>query len=611
MSFDGIVMRAVTAELHPALAGARIDKIQQPGAKEICLVLRNQQENFRLLLSASAEEAGVYLTAHARTNPAQAPLFCMVLRKHLHGAKVLEVAQQGLDRVLVINCAVIDELGDTAERKLIVEVMGKHSNIILLDAQKNRIIDAIHRVSSAVSRYRQVLPGLDYVPPPPQNKQIPWAVNADAFAETILRQPLTQTISKTLLACFSGMGPQTVEEIILRAGLDPQTPIEYFGEYEMVKLWRAFSRSAEDIKANAYSPQVAVRDGLPLAFSALSLIGFPAGERVSFPTMNEAVDFFYTNKKTSSLFKDKKAALESVVQKEIDRCEKKAGLQLATIVDAEQADLYRLWGELLTANIHALQPGKQAVVANFYETGSPALHIPLDENLTIAENAQRCFQRYQKARHAAAQAQSFYDETRQELTYLYSLASSLENVTTAAELEEIREELQEAGYLKSQPHKEAKPGQKQGQRDKTGGKKPGRLPPAASSPQKIIIDSWEIYIGKNNRQNDLLVTKLARPEDVWLHTKDIPGSHVIIRNPRQLAIPDRILEAAALLAAYHSRARFSVNVPVDYTLKKHVRKPKCAKPGMVRYESQHTVYITPDAGRAKALLEEKTAPDLD
>jgi len=608
MSYDGIVMKSVAFELQQALGGARFDKIYQPNKNEICLVLRQPGHTHRLLLSSAAQEAGVYLTTQKRDNPAQAPLFCMVLRKHLEGGKILAVIQRDLERLLEITCESIDELGDVVQRKIIVEIMGKHSNIILVEPGENRIIDAIQRITPALSRYRLVLPGQAYVPPPPQNKSHPSDTDAEAFTDRIMSCPLTQPINKALLATFSGMGPQTINELIIRAGLEPSLQIEYFGEYELTKLWRAFAQVADDIARNKYAPQVIIQDNTPVTFSAVALTSFPAEMRLDFSTMNEALDYFYSHKKTESLYQQKKAGLTGLIQKEIDRCEKKAGLQLDTIRKKDESAHYRLWGELLTANIYSLLPASFVEVPNFYDPEANPVRIPLDESLSIAENAQHYFLRFQKARHAAKQAQSYYAETVEELSYLYSLANSLENVTTFAETEEIREEMVEAGYLKSQQQKPDS-----GKRKNKSGKKPNSKTvkaavQTASVPQKITLDNWEIYIGKNNRQNDLLVTKIAKSEDIWLHTKDIPGSHVVIKNPQNLTIPDHILEQAALLAAFHSRSRLSLNVPVDYTQKKHVRKQKGAKPGMVNYDNQHTIYITPNAERVKSLLEKASVP---
>lgn len=592
MSYDGIVMRAVMLELNNLLPGARIDKIFQPNKHEINLTLRQPGQSFRLLLSVSAQEAGVYLTSLPSINPQKPPQFCMLLRKHLEGGRISSFSQNGMERLLEINCDIIDELGEQAQRKLIVEVMGKHSNIILLDPRTNRVYDAIQRVTPALSRYRQVLPGLTYQLPPPQEKLIPWEVDQESFYHKLLTFPLTTTLSKALLASFSGFGPQSAEEIVCRSGLDQNSTLEFCGEYELSRLWQVFSLAAADIKDGRFSPEIAYSQEIPCTFSALALTRFPAETRRQFSSISQAIETFYSHKKSRSMYTQKIHELQQVIKKETDRCEKKAALQMATILEAKNAEHYRLWGELLTANAHNLSAGNEAIVTNYYSPEGEPETIPLNENLSIMENAQRYFSKYQKAKNSAKKAQPQYEETRAELAYLASLTSSLDNVTTLQEIEEIKEELREYGYLKTPASSSAK-------RKATAS--------SPSTPQKLSLEGWEILVGKNNKQNDLLVTKLAKPDDLWLHTKDIPGSHVLIKNPQGLSIPPHILEKAALLAAYHSKARYSKNVPVDYTLRKHVWKLKGAKPGMVHYENQRTVYITPEKETAEKLL--KNYPD--
>ncbi|PKM90956.1 MAG: fibronectin/fibrinogen-binding protein [Firmicutes bacterium HGW-Firmicutes-12] len=588
MSYDGIVMRAVTLELNENLQGARIDKIFQPSKNELYLNLRQTGHTYRLLLSVLAQEAGVYLTSRPSINPTTPPHFCMLLRKHLEGGRITNVCQNSLERIIEITCDVINDWGEPAQRKLIIEIMGKHSNIILLDPATDRIIDAIHRISPSISRYRQVLPGLSYQTPPPQEKLIPWEVEQEVFYDKLLSYSLSQTLYKAILSSFIGLGPQTVEEIIYRSGLSSSLSIEYCGEYELNKLWLAFNQFAKAIKGGDFSPEIVFLDKKPLTFSALALTHYSSHFRQSFPSMNEAVDKYYNFKKETNQFQQKKNDLNQVIKKETERCEKKAGLQLNTISEAKNSDHYRLWGELLTANLYALKPGKEAQVNNFYTEEGQTEIIPLEEHLTVLENAQRYFNKYRKAKNAAQKAQPQYEETLAELNYLFSLATSLENVDILSEIEEIKDELREAGYIKTIISKKSKV-------------KPST--PEATIPLKLLLDGWDIYVGRNNKQNDQLVTRISKPEDLWLHTKDIPGSHVIIKSQGNTSIPENILEKAALLAAYHSKARSSANVPVDYTLRKYVWKIKGAKPGMVHYESQRTIYVTPNKVIIDSLLE--------
>lgn len=587
MSFDGIVLRAITTELETKLRGARIDKIYQPTKHQIILTLRQKGASYKLLLSSLAQEARVHLVSQTAPNPPQPPLFCMVLRKHLEGGKILSFTQQGLERVLEINCEVLDELGEKTQRKISIEIMGKHSNILLLDPAQNKIIDALQRVPASISRYRQVLPGLSYHYPPPQDKIIPWETEQKVFYQRMLELPLTTNLSKALLKISKGLSPQSIEELIFRTGLDPHLALEFCGEYELSLLWQELSRLGSQLQEESFSPEVIIVENNPLTFSALALTSYSATERRSFSSMNEALDFFYLYKSKANSLQQKKGELTSIVKKEIQRCEKKAGLQLETIQEAKNAEQYRLWGELLTANLHCLPQGKEAQVSNYYDPAGEIETIPLKPHLSVGENAQRYFSHYQKSKNATLKAKKQLLETKKELNYLDSLANSLDNVTTLTEIAEIREEIQQAGYLK--------------ETTKTKKKNIRQQP---SLPPKINQDSWVIYFGKNNRQNDLLTMKMAKTEDLWFHTKDIPGSHVLIKNPTNKVIPTEIIEKAALLAAYHSQARYSAKVPVDYTKRQNVWKPQGAKPGFVLYTNQHTLYVTPDPEKIKELLKE-------
>ena len=589
MSFDGLVLRAITVELQEKLCGARIDKIYQPTKHKIIFTLRQTGITYKLLLSSLAQEARVHLVSHTTPNPPEPPLFCMVLRKHLEGGKILSFSQPNLERVLEINCEVIDELGDKALRKIIIEIMGKHSNILLIEPVENKIIDSLQRVPLSVSRYRQVLPGLTYQSPPPQDKLLPWEIKEKDFYQRMLELSFDSNISKALLKICMGMSPQTINELIFRTCLEPQLKLEYCGEYELSLLWQELSKIGSEIKEGRFTPEVISKEDNPLTYSAIPLTSFTSNERRSFFTMNEALDFYYLHKNQVNTLQQKKGELASLVKKEIQRCEKKANLQQETIQEAENSTHYRLWGELLTANLHCLAQGTEAQVNNYYDPDGATITIPLLPHLTVGENAQRCFSRYQKTKNASVKANEHLLETKKELNYLYSLITSLESVSDLQEIEEIQEEMRQTGYLKSNVKKKNKSSL-----------------PQPSQPQKIVLDSWIIYWGKNNRQNDLLTMKIAKSEDLWFHTKDIPGSHVIIKNPNSKTIPPEIIEKAAMLAAYHSQARYSVKVSVDYTKRQNVWKPQGAKPGFVLYKHQQTLFVTPDLEKIKELLNPAT-----
>jgi predicted ribosome quality control (RQC) complex YloA/Tae2 family protein len=589
MSFDGIALRAITIELERKLCRARIDKIYQPKKHQIILSLRQKGASYKLLLSSLPQEARVHLVSQTAPNPSEPPLFCMVLRKHLEGGRILSFTQPGLERILEINCEVLNELGDKAQRKIIIEIMGKHSNILLINPEENKIIDALKRVPASLSRYRQVLPGLSYHYPPPQDKIIPWQTEQKFFYERLLNLPLTTKLNKALIKTCQGLSPQSINELIFRTGLAPHLALEYCGEYELSLLWQELHRLGIQLQKETLSPEVIIEDNLPLTFSAFALTSYPSTMRQSFPSLNEALDYYYLHKNKANTKQQATDKLTNIITKEIKRCEKKASLQLEAIQEAKNAGKYRLWGELLTANLHCLSQGKEAQVSNYYDPTGKVEIIPLKPHLSVSENAQRYFSHYQKCKNATIKAKKQLEETKKELDYLYCLANSLNNVTDLTEIEEIREEIQQAGYLKAPP--------------KTKTKKARHEP---SLPQKINLNSWVIYLGKNNRQNDLLTMKIAKKNDLWFHTKNIPGSHVLIRNPENKVVPPEIIEKAAMLAAYHSQARYSAKVSVDYTERQNVWKPQGAKPGFVLYTKQSTLYVTPDPEKIKILLGEST-----
>ncbi|HHY05588.1 MAG TPA: fibronectin/fibrinogen-binding protein, partial [Clostridia bacterium] len=348
MSFDGIALRTITTELEKKLCGARIDKIYQPQKQQIILHLHQKGISYKLLLSSLAQEARVHLVSQTASNPAQPPLFCMVLRKHLEGGRILSFTQPGLERILEINCEVLNELGDKTERKMIIEIMGKHSNILLVNPEENKIIDALKRVPVSLSRYRQVLPGLAYQYPPPQDKIIPWQTEQKVFYERLLSLPLTTKLNKALLKTCQGLSPQSINELIFRTGLEPHLALEYCGEYELSVLWQKLEQLGTQLEQEKLSPEIIMQDNVPLAFSAFALTSYPSAMRHGFPEMSEAIEFYYLHQNKVTTKQQITDKLTHIISKEIQRCEKKAALQLETIQEAKNAEQYRLWGELLT-----------------------------------------------------------------------------------------------------------------------------------------------------------------------------------------------------------------------------------------------------------------------
>ncbi|MDR1204434.1 MAG: NFACT family protein [Peptococcaceae bacterium] len=577
MAFEGIVMRGVAHELNERLEGARVDKIYQPNRHEVVLGVRARGQSEKLLFSVLAQEARVHLTTSKTPNPVTPPLFCMVLRKHLEGGRILSVAQEGFDRILTVTVQAANEVGDTVRRQLVAEIMGKHSNLILTDPESGKIIDAIHRVPPDVSRYRQILPGFLYQSPPPQEKTALWDETEEGLARRLMGQDFSKPLDRILLSLYGGIGPQTAQEILFRAGFAPTDLLEFCGQYEIQRLWQVIEGLAGDLRAHRYTPETLAGLG---RFSAVRLTQFPEDERRAHATVNEALDCFYQNRGVLNLTRQRRNDLDQILRREKERCEKKAGLQWETVREADNVHHLRLYGELLTANLHQIPQGPEASVQNFYEQDNALTVIPMDPRKTPSENAQAYFKMYRKARHGAEIAQVHYDETLLELAYLDSVQTAVHQSETLDGLAEIREELQESGYIKKEP----------AQRKKAA-KQPDRA--GADYISKAACLGFEIYCGKNNRQNDYLTMKMARGEDIWLHTKDIPGSHVLIKNPGGRDVPPEVVEKAAQWAAWHSKARQSSKAPVDYTKRKHVWKPNGARPGMALYKNQQTLYVSP------------------
>lgn len=598
MSYDGIMLRAVTCACNELLVGSRIDKVTQPNAHEIILWLRNQSQNYKLLISSLPQEGRIQLTTTTPPNPPAPPLFCMVLRKHLEGGRILSFEQKGLDRIMIITALITNEMGDKVERQLIAEIMGKHSNIILVNPQKQQIIDSIHRVPASMSRLRQVLPGFTYTAPPAQNKLPLWEESADGIASRLLEAGLNKALDKLLLSVYAGVGPQTIQEILHRAQFNPQQTLEFFGEYDYQRLFQVIHSLGEAIRQHQYQPEVVVVDQKPVAFSAIALTQFAAAQRLTFDNVHEMLDYFYQNRGVVNLFRQKQADLEHILRKEKDRCEKKAGLQAQAIQTASEAQIWRLYGELLMAHQHSIAAGNQAIVPNFYEEGSPELTIPMEPALTPLENAKSYFKRYQKAQHTAAQAKIYYEETLAELAYIDSVLTSLDTVTELEELADIRRELQESGYLKSEAVNNKKANKKSPKRPDSKSKKAEKLLAVG----QVWLDGFQTLYGKNNHQNDQVTMKQARTGDLWLHVQKIPSAHVIVRNPQRLEIPATVVEQAAKLCVWHSKARLSSQVPVDYTQRQNVWKPKGAKPGMVLYENYQTIFVTVEEAEINSLL---------
>lgn len=575
MSFDGIMTRAIVHELSEQLIGGRITKIYQPNEHDILLLIRSHNQNLKLLISANPAFSRIHLSEETFTNPLDPPMFCMLLRKYCDGGIIERITQIGLERVVHIDIKSHDELGDLKVKRLIVEIMGRHSNIILIDPAKNLILDGIHHVTPAVSQYRTVLPGREYISPPEQGKLDPLVVNEDKFTAVL---DLNQgKLDKQLVDRFSGLSPQVAREILHRSGLATRN-----------RLWRSFFEVMEEINGHRYFPQTVVTAEKSF-FSVIPLTHITDGlnpARVAiqpFQSVSHMLEAHFRGKTERDITVQQTNDLTRLVSGEISKLHKKLSKLQQAINDAKQAETWMRYGELITAYMHLIQRGdREVTVENFYEEDTPSISIPLDSTKTPAENAQHYFKKYNKAKTAAVAAEEQAAIANLEIEYLDGILQQLA-FAEAKDVEEIREELAEQGYLRLRSRVRIRSNGKKGDRRSV------RRTPTLE--RFLSSEGKEILVGKNNTQNEYLTRKLAAAQDTWLHTKDIPGSHVVIRATE---FGEATLREAAMLAAFFSKARFSSQVPVDYTLIKHVKKPGGAKPGYVIYENQKTVYVSPE-----------------
>ena len=573
MPFDGIVTKCIFEELSNKLVGGRIEKIFQPEADEIMINVRAWNQNYRLLLSASASYPRIHITEAVKENPAAPPVFCMLLRKHLSGGKILGLEFHDYERIIGFVIEATNELGDISEKKLIIEIMGRHSNIILINSE-NKIIDAIKHVDNEISRVREVMPARLYMLPPGQNKTIPDRLDSRELLDSA-QNSAQVSIEKFLLNNIKGFSPLLCREICHRAGADGNTPAAALPNIMRECIIDALDDMAQKISEGRFSPcMVYAGEDLekPLDFHCIEIMQYRNVK--SMDSISEVLDKFYVLRDNAERMKQKKADLLKVISNSIVRCNKKLFIQQLTLRDVTDREKLKLYGELITANIYCIPKNVKVIsLLNYYSENGEYIEIPLDENKLPQENAQRYFKKYAKAKSTFAYTGKQLEETRKELDYLESVLYLLENCISLQETDEVRQELADQGYMVF--------------RKKPGGKK--HMKPSEPLHYKSS-DGLDILVGKNNRQNDYLTLKLASSNDMWLHTKNIPGSHVIIRKTLQ-SIPENTLHEAALLAAYHSKARMSSSVPVDYTIVKNVNKPSGAKPGMVIYVNYKTIVV--------------------
>lgn len=582
MPFDGVVAKNVVMELSENIVGGRIEKIYQPEHDEVILLVRAKGQNLKLVLSANASYPRIHITNLSKENPLNPPVFCMLLRKHLSGGKITNVEFYDYERIISLHVEALNELGDITYKKLLIEIMGKHSNIMLLNDQ-DIIIDSIKHVDSDVSRIREVMPARPYILPPGQDKINLETVDIDLIFEDSNEQQTR--ISKYLLSKLKGFSPLLCDEICYRAGVDSKSPVCELSPKSIESIKDSLRKVKSNLSASSFSPCIAWMDqtkSKPIDFHSLEMTQYPYIEHL--PSISETLDLYYTSKDNAERLVQKKSAILKVLNNSIDRCNKKISIHQDTLREVADREKYKLYGELITANIYCIPKNAKLVsLVNYYSEKGEYIDIPLDENMLPQENAQRYYKKYSKAKNAYTYTSTQLDEAFKELEYLESVLQNLETAATTQEIEEIKQELIDVGYLKEN--------------------KKSKLKKNAKTLEPYLYkssDGFDILVGRNNVQNDFLTLKSASSNDMWFHTKNIPGSHVIVR--KQMGdIPESTLLEAALIAAYHSKGKTSSHVEVDYTQVKNVKKPNGAKPGMVIYNSYKTIIVTPDESRIRNL----------
>lgn len=577
MALDAVTLRAIVKELQSTLTGGKIDKVSQPEKDELILTVRNNRINHRLMISASSSNARIHLLSDLKKeSPLHAPMFLMLLRKHIGNSTVLSIDQRGNERIVEILTEGYDELRILKKKLLIIELMGKHSNIILVNMEDRKIIDSIKRVSLNVSSVREVLPGLTYSYPPSKDKVNP-LLNLDQAYFTSLFQS-SSPVYQLFYQSYEGLSPTIGKELCHRGSIEASEPAKLLSETKIERLWGSFERMMKSIREHEYSPCIAT-ESKPyriVDFSSIRLTQYEENDLLLFPTANEACREYYELKDRTERIRQKTADLRKRIQTRLDMLKHKTEKQNGELSSSLALDKERHYGELLTAYVYLMQKGmKEITVEDFYHENRPVT-IPLDINKTPSENIQRYFRRYQKAKTRIQELTLQISRSNEEMEYLENVLFSISQLEDLSDIKEIQEELFREGYIRRPAEKKEKKVDLQ------------------SRPLKFVSsDGIDIYVGKNNMQNDRLTLKLSSPQDIWLHTKDIHGSHVIVK-AKLSEVPARTLEEAAKLAAFYSKARFSSNVPVDYTERKYVKKPSGAKPGMVIYEKNSTLYVTPE-----------------
>lgn len=574
MALDGVFLRLIKNQLEP-LIGGRVDKIHQPSREEILLTIRTREGAFRLLFNTGAGNARVHVTTAEIENPKTPPMFCMLMRKHLSSGKLMDIRQDGFERILYFDFDSANEMGDICRFTLAIEIMGRHSNLILINSE-NKIVDSIKRVGQDMSSVRMILPGMTYTLPPKEQRFSLIDNKSSEICNGVKDYP-KYTLPKALMKVIEGISPVFAREAEFYTAKGEELVVENMTDEHFDRLNFFIKKTASDLKSgeNKYTV-LRTKDGLlkDFCFCDISQYGNLMITK-QFESPCEVLDYFYSQRDSVARMKQKAQDLFKLLMNTIDRISRRTANQRQELKECAEREKLKKCGDLIMSNLYRIEKGQGSVeVEDFYEPDCPIVKIKLDKRLNPSQNAQKYYREYRKLDTAEKKLTGLIKEGEEELLYIDSVFDSLTRATTEGEVAELRTELAEQGYVKLSRIK---------------GK-----PPKAMPPMKFISSNgYEILVGRNNKQNDKLTCKTADKTDIWLHTKELTGSHTIIRCNGENPPESTILEAA-IIAAYHSKGRNSSQVPVDFTLIKNVKKPTGAKPGMVIFTSNQTLYVTPD-----------------
>ena len=574
MSLDGIFLNSIINDLYKKLIGGRVDKIYQPDKNEIVISIRSKGENYKLLITAISNSPRLHLTNVIRQNPSEPPMFCMLLRKHLTSAHITNIKQINFDRIVEISFECKDEFGTAVNKSLITEIMGKHSNIKFINEDKT-IIDAIKRVAENISSVRQVYPGLKYVIPPGSDKLNPLTVTKDLFMKEIESTNNGIYIYNFLYKNFLGLSPFISREICYLTNLNESTYLGELSEEKKEEIWNVFSKIMNKIKQNDFSFNIFYDENMnQYGFYCLEVEYLKDYERKNFLSPGELLDEYYYELDNKNKINQRVASLIKNINTKIDRNRKKVEKQRNELLNAENRDKYKIYGELILANLHKTPENHKLRVINYYDPEQKEITIPLDPRFNLPQNSQKFFKRYNKLKKAEEELEKLIDITLNEIKYLENILFSIEECETIDDLNDIYSELISEGFMK-----------RKSKADKSNKTKPITA--------FISSGGHEILVGKNNTQNDMITFKIAKNEDYWFHAKNMPGSHVIIRTKGDELTDEEFIEAAKI-AAYYSKGKNSSTVEVDYTKKSNIKKPPNAKPGFVIYDTNYSMLVKPN-----------------